>query len=141
MSDRILVVDDSEDVADALVRLLRTLGYEAEAVYDGQSALKQASEFQPDMAFIDIGMPGLNGYEVVQRIRQQPKNVHAILVALTGWSRPSDKKRAYESGFDLHVTKPMTIGMLNDLLALLDPSANLSGAPEIQQYRIPCDTE
>ena len=134
MSDRILIVDDSCDVADSLARLLTTLGYEAKAVYDGQSAIQQAAEFQPDMAFIDIGMPGLDGYEVVRRIRQQRSHIHIILVALTGWSQAADIQRAYNSGFDLHIIKPMGVDTLKGLLTLLDPAASESQATKI--YRL-----
>jgi len=134
VSDRILIVDDSCDVADSLARLLTTLGYEAKAVYDGQSAIQEAAEFQPDMAFIDIGMPGLDGYEVVRRIRQQRGHIHIILVALTGWSQAADIQRAYNSGFDLHIIKPMGVDTLKGLLTLLDPAASESQATKI--YRL-----
>jgi CheY-like chemotaxis protein len=122
VSDRILVVDDTKDVADALVRLLTVLGYEAIAVYNGARAIDAATDFQPDMAFIDIGMPGLDGYEVVRRIRQQRGHIHVILIALTGWTRAEDIQKAYNSGFDLHVAKPMNLDTLHELLALLDQS-------------------
>ena len=123
MSERILVVDDHRDSADSLVKLISALGYEAKAVYGGLEAVQQAKEFAPDMALIDIGMPGLDGYETVSRIRQQRASGHVILVAVTGRSEAEDKRRAYESGFDLHVAKPMTEQKLAELLALLDPSA------------------
>jgi CheY-like chemotaxis protein len=122
VTDRILVVDDTKDVADSLVRLLTTLGYEALAIYDGESAIREAAIFEPDMAFIDIGMPGLNGYEVVRRIRQQRGHIHVILVALTGWAQAADVQQAYNSGFDLHVAKPMNVAKLQELLKLLDPA-------------------
>ncbi len=134
MEDRILVADDNRDVADALVRLLTALGYEARAVYSGEEAVKAAAEFQPEMAFIDIGMPGLNGYDTVARIRQRGSN-HVILVALTGWTQREDKLRAYESGFDLHVAKPMTIDTLEELLALLDPTARTTSPERV--HRVP----
>jgi CheY-like chemotaxis protein len=123
MSERILVVDDERDAADSLARLIGSFGYEAKAVYDGEQAIEQAAEFLPDMALIDIGMPDLNGYETVTRIRQQRGSQHVILVAVTGWTREEDKRRAYDCGFDLHVAKPMSAEKLNELLALLDPSA------------------
>lgn len=123
MRERILVVDDERDTADSLARLIESLGYEAKAVYDGSQAIEQAGAFLPDMALIDIGMPDLNGYETVARIRQQRGSQHVILVAVTGWTREEDKQRAYECGFDLHVPKPMSAETLRELLALLDPSA------------------
>jgi CheY-like chemotaxis protein len=88
------------------------------------------------MAFIDIGMPGLDGYEVVRRIRQQRSQIHVIVVALTGWSQAADVQRAYNSGFDLHVAKPMGIDTLKELLKLLDPSDDLSESPALKQYRV-----
>jgi CheY-like chemotaxis protein len=123
MQERVLVVDDDRDSADSLAKLISSLGYEAKAVYDGQEALLLTAEFQPDMALIDIGMPGLDGFETVSRIRQQRGTVHVVLVAVTGWSRDEDKRRAYDCGYDLHVTKPMTLDKLKQLLALLDPAA------------------
>lgn len=130
MSERILVVDDDRDAADALVRLLNTFHFEAKAVYDGSQAIEQAAAFLPDMALIDIGMPDLNGYETVAQIRQQRGSEHVILVAVTGWTREEDKKRAYECGFDLHVSKPMSAETLKELLVLLDPSGNCAQAEQ-----------
>jgi CheY-like chemotaxis protein len=123
MNERILVVDDDHDAADALVRLINTFDCEARAVYDGSQAIEQAAEFLPDMALIDIGMPDLNGYETVARIRQQRGSEHVILVAVTGWTREEDKRRAYDCGFDLHVAKPMSAERLKELMELLDPGA------------------
>src|SRR5262245_11083340 len=119
--ERILVVDDDRATADTLALLIRTLGHEAKAVYHGESAIDQIAEFEPDMALIDVGMPGLDGYDTVAGMRQQPGGTHVILVAVTGWSRDEDKRRAYAAGFDLHVTKPMRCETLKELLALLDP--------------------
>ena len=122
MDERVLVVDDSRDAADSLARLIEAYGYQAKPVYDGEQAIEAAADFAPDMALIDIGMPGLDGYETVSRIRQQRGSTHVILVAVTGWTRDEDKRRAYECGFDLHVAKPLTDEALKELLALLDPT-------------------
>lgn len=121
MKERILVVDDERDAADSLVRLIQVLGYDAQAVYDGEEAIREVAKYLPDMALIDIGMPGLNGFETVSRIRQQRGNVTMILVAVTGWTREEDQRKAYEAGFDLHIAKPMTVETLKELLAILDP--------------------
>jgi CheY-like chemotaxis protein len=131
MNERVLVVDDDRDTADVLARLINAFGYEAKAVYSGLEAIEQAAEFLPDMAFIDIGMPDLNGYETVARLRQQRGSVQVILVALTGWSRDEDKRRAYDCGFDLHVVKPITAESLKELLALLDPAAAEVSNPDL----------
>jgi CheY-like chemotaxis protein len=126
MEERILVVDDDRDTADTMARLIRTLGYEAKAVYDGVHAVEEISTYAPDLALIDISMPEHDGYETVQRIRQQPEGLHVIVVAVTGWAREQDKCRAYEAGFDLHVTKPMGAETLKELLQLIDPAASSS---------------
>jgi len=123
MQERVLVVDDDRDSADSLAMLVNSMGYEAKAVYRGNEAIEVSSTFQPDMALIDLGMPGLDGFETVSQIRQQRGSVHIILVAVTGWSRDEDKRRAYDCGFDLHVTKPMTLEKLKEILALVDPAA------------------
>ena len=125
MNEHVLVVDDNRDTADGLARLINSFGYKARAVYGGQEAVDESAAFHPDMALIDIGMPDLDGYETVRRIREQRTNVHVIIVAVTGWSRDEDKRRAYEVGFDLHVAKPMDAGKLKELLALLDPESDL----------------
>jgi CheY-like chemotaxis protein len=130
MQERVLVVDDDRDSADSLARLIQELGYEAKAVYRGDEALDEVAGFQPDMALIDLGMPGIDGFETVSRFRQQRGAVHVILVAVTGWSRDEDKRRAYDSGFDLHVTKPMTLEKLKQLLGLLDPDGQ-GGPPRL----------
>src|SRR5438477_11492485 len=104
LNERILVVDDDRATADTLALLIRTLGCEAKAVYSGQAAIDAIGDFEPDMALIDISMPGRNGYETVAGIRQEEGGTHVILVALTGWSREEDKRRAYDAGFALHVT-------------------------------------
>jgi CheY-like chemotaxis protein len=131
VSERILVVDDDRPTADMQALLIGTLGYEAKAVYSGQDAVDQIITYEPDMALIDIGMPERDGYDTVASIRRQPGGTHVILVAVTGWSRDEDKRKAYESGFDLHVTKPMREDTLRDLLALLDPDGDSNSPAEI----------
>lgn len=126
--ERILVVDDDRATADTMALLVRTLGCEAKAAYSGEAAIELIADFEPDMALIDIGMPGCDGYETVAGIRRQPGGTHVILVAVTGWSRDQDKRRAYDAGFDLYVTKPMRVETLRDLLALLDPAIRSAAA-------------
>jgi CheY-like chemotaxis protein len=121
MSERILIVDDNRDAADGLAKLVSSYGYEAKAVYSGSDALEETATFQPDMALVDIGMPGLDGYETVTQLRQRRGNVHLIVVAVTGWTRDEDKRRAYECGFDLHVGKPLNTSALREVLELLGP--------------------
>ena len=130
MSERILVVDDNRDAADSLARLIRSFGLDAKAVYDGSEAIEATADFQPDMALVDIGMPGMDGFQTVSELRQRRGNVHLIVVAVTAWSRDEDKRRAYESGFDLHVPKPMTVERLKEVLELLGPLPEGTDLPE-----------
>jgi two-component system, chemotaxis family, CheB/CheR fusion protein len=117
MRARILVVDDDRDNADSLARLVGMLGYEAITAYSGPQAIEAAQDLCPEMALIDIGMPGMDGYETAARIRRLT-NDRTILVAVTGWSRQEDKQRATNSGFDLHFAKPLSLDALQDLLAI-----------------------
>jgi CheY-like chemotaxis protein len=122
MQERIFVVDDDRDTADTLARLIGLFGYEALAIGSGQEAIDHAASSPPEMALIDIEMPDMDGYETARRIRCLPDASHVILVAVTGWTRPEDKRHAYDCGFDLHIAKPLDLATLMDVLALLDPS-------------------
>jgi CheY-like chemotaxis protein len=114
---RMLVVDDQPDNANALKELLELLGHEAHALHDGLEAVNAAAAFRPDVIFLDIAMPKLNGYEAAQRIREQPWSKRMTLVALTGWGEDQHKARSQAAGFDFHLTKPMSIARLESLLA------------------------
>ncbi len=113
---RILVADDNKDTADSLQRVLQLYGYDVRVAYDGASALRMGAAFRPEVAVLDIGMPGANGYEVAREIRRQ-QGPQIKLVALTGWGQDGDRRRAMEAGFDFHLTKPVDPGTLNDLLS------------------------
>src|SRR5262245_27425390 len=116
---RILVVDDCHYVADASARLIAVCGYETKAVYGGWQAIEQASNFAPDMVLMDIGMPDLDGYEAAARIRRNLASSNVLLVAVTCFDQEQDRQRAYASGFDVHVPKPVSLATLYGLLALL----------------------
>jgi PAS domain S-box-containing protein len=103
---RVLVVDDNHDAADSLALLLKLAGQDVQAAYDGPSALTRAEEFLPHLVFLDLGMPGMDGYEVAQRLRQQPGGTKMLLVAVTGWGQEEDRRRSQEAGFDGHMVKP-----------------------------------
>ena len=103
---RILVVDDNRDAADSLAMLLRAFGHEVQAGYDGVEAVGAAVAFNPDVVFLDIGLPKLDGYEVARRIREQ-LGQDILLVAITGWGQEEDRRRSREAGFDHHLTKPV----------------------------------
>jgi CheY-like chemotaxis protein/two-component sensor histidine kinase len=113
---RILVVDDNVDAADGLKMLLELNGEQVRAAYDGESALKVAREFRPQVALLDVGMPRMDGYEVARRLKAAPETRQAALVAVTGWGQPEDRKRSSEAGFDLHLVKPVEPSELERLL-------------------------
>jgi PAS domain S-box-containing protein len=117
---RILVADDNKDTADSLQRVLQLYGYDVRVAYDGATALRLGASFRPEVAVLDIGMPGANGYEVAREIRKQ-QGPQIKLVALTGWGQEGDRRRAMEAGFDFHLTKPVDPGTLNDLLSEVAP--------------------
>jgi PAS domain S-box-containing protein len=113
---RILVVDDNVDSAESLSLLLRFAGHETHTVHDGLEAVKAAGWFRPDIVLLDIGLPKLNGYQAARRIRAQPWGRKLFLVAVTGWGQDEDKQRAREAGFDLHLTKPVDLARLEQIL-------------------------
>jgi CheY-like chemotaxis protein len=116
---RVLVIDDDHDVADSLVLLLETFGATARAAYSGAEGIEQIPQFKPELVFLDLGMPHLNGYETAAKIRQNPEGRSLTLVALSGWGQEEDVVRSREAGFDDHFTKPADIQALEDLLGRL----------------------
>jgi CheY-like chemotaxis protein len=104
---RVLVVDDNVDAAAMLSALVRTLGHEVVTVHDGIEALQVSEGFRPEVIMLDIGMPGMNGYEVARRLRQRNRTPQPVLVAVTGWGKPDDEMRSREAGFDAHLVKPV----------------------------------
>jgi CheY-like chemotaxis protein len=113
----VLVVDDDRDNADALVLVLRLEGYEPAVAYGGPAALALVAADPPAGALLDIGMPGMDGYEVARRLRRLPGMGGALLIALTGYGQEEDVSRCYEAGFDRHILKP---GDPEELHRLLD---------------------
>jgi signal transduction histidine kinase/CheY-like chemotaxis protein len=114
---RVLVVDDHEDTAEALSRLLQALGYETHTVNDGAAALAAAGEIKPDVALLDIGMLSMSGHELARCIRTQHWGKDALLIAVSGWGQEEDRRRAAEAGFDHHVVKPVDFDSLAALIA------------------------
>lgn len=114
---RILVVDDNEDAATSLSMLMKLNGHATHVEYDGLSALKAAAEFQPDVVLLDIGLPGLDGYEAARRLRQQPWGKRLLLIALTGWGEEGDRRKSGDAGFNCHLVKPVDHASLARLLA------------------------
>jgi PAS domain S-box-containing protein len=104
---RVLVVEDDPDGADTLAKLLRVNGHEVRTAADGPSALEAVRTFQPDVILLDIGLPGMSGYEIATRLRQLPGMATALLIALTGYGQQRDRDRSRQAGFDHHLTKPV----------------------------------
>jgi DNA-binding response OmpR family regulator len=114
---RVLVVDDNHDAGDSIAVVLQQLGAEVRVLRDGASALAAFDEFAPTVAILDIGMPGMNGYEVARRIRARADGAAVRLLALTGWGQEEDRRRAREAGFDHHLVKPAELSVLLALVA------------------------
>lgn len=116
---RLLVVDDNKDVATALATLLRLQGHDVQVVHDGQTALEVARAFRPALVFLDIGMPGMDGYEVARRLRSMHDLENCVLVAVTGWGQQEDRRRSAAAGFDYHLIKPLAAEVLQEMLSAL----------------------
>jgi CheY-like chemotaxis protein len=118
---RILVADDNRDAADTLVSLLRLSGHQVWVAYDGEAALREYEARRPGVVLLDIGMPGVSGYEVARRIRRTGASRDTtLLIALTGWGQSKDKANAAGAGFDHHLTKPVDVPALFKLLRMRD---------------------
>jgi CheY-like chemotaxis protein len=116
MPRRVMVVDDNVDAAAMLDMLLRSLGHETRVAHEGTAALRVAEEFRPDIVLLDIGMPGIDGYEVARRLRTLAKARPMRIVAVTGWGQEGDRERSREAGFDLHLVKPVDANELSRAL-------------------------
>jgi len=125
----IVVVDDNDDAASSMAMLLRLMGHEVSIEHDGESGLRRIEEEHPDIILLDIGLPGMSGYEVAERLRKTPAGRAAKLYALTGYGQDEDRRRSAETGFDGHLVKPVLPG---DLFALIEstPSAPRQGFPD-----------
>jgi signal transduction histidine kinase len=118
LPDLVLVVDDNEDAANSLAMYLDAIGATTDVAYDGEQALALVAEKRPPVAILDIGMPGMDGCELAQRLREDPRNEGMLLIALTGWGQPDDRARVTEAGFDHHLLKPPDIAQLMALLQI-----------------------
>ncbi len=114
---RLLVVDDNRDSANTLAALLETMGHEVRIAYDGAGAVALAAEYRPDGVFLDIGLPGMNGYDVARTLRSSPTVAHAKLIAFTGYGQDEDRRRVREAGFDYLLVKPAGVG---DIAKIID---------------------
>jgi signal transduction histidine kinase len=119
---RVLVVDDNTDAAASLAQLLKMEDYEVCTAADGEEAIEQARIFEPQIVFMDVAMPRLNGLEAARRIRALRHGKPVRIVALTGLGQPADRQRSYDAGMDDHLTKPVSLHALHSVLRTLDPS-------------------
>ena len=127
---RILVVDDNVDGAESMALFINIAGHKAEVAHDGPQALAALEHGMPDVIFLDIGLPGMTGYEVAQKIRSLPGGELVRIFALTGWGTEADKLKAKDAGFTEHLTKPVDLAHIERILATastgLSPSAAAS---------------
>jgi two-component system CheB/CheR fusion protein len=112
----VLVVDDNQDSAESLALLLRLEGHTVAVAFDGITALAEAAKFRPEAVLLDIGMPGMDGYQVVRELRAKEPTKSAVIVALTGYGQPEDRARGKAAGFDDHLTKPVDPSLLMKML-------------------------
>ncbi len=124
-SCRILVVDDNSDAADMLAILLEQLGHTISVAHDGDEALKLIGDHAPDLAVLDIGLPGMDGYELARRLRANPSTRDTRLIALSGYGQTSDKEQSKRAGFDAHLVKPIAF---NDLQQVIEQLASPGSA-------------
>jgi PAS domain S-box-containing protein len=126
LSKRVLVVDDHADAADSLAVLLRMEGHDVRVARNGPAAVEAAQADPPDVVLLDLGMPGMDGFEVARRLRQGPA-AKTFIAALTGWGQEEDRRRTREAGFDHHLVKPADPDDLRELLARIEPKAGAGG--------------
>jgi CheY-like chemotaxis protein/anti-sigma regulatory factor (Ser/Thr protein kinase) len=116
---RALVVDDNRDAADTLAMMLELMGHETRCIYDSRATLDTVRAFAPDVVFLDIGMPGMSGYDVARTLRATDTGSRPILVAVTGWGQADDRRRTAETGFDHHLVKPVDIATVQEICGAL----------------------
>ena len=112
----VLIVDDNRSAAEVLAAALDVLGHAARVAFDGREALASLAEFEPDLVILDIGLPGMDGFEVARAIRARPDMREVRIVALSGWGRPEDRRLSMEAGFDRHYAKPIGLDELEVIL-------------------------
>ena len=133
---RVLVVDDNLDLAQSLALLLEMSGHAVRTVHDGPSALEAALIERPEVVLLDIGLPGLDGFEVARRMRQQPDLNGVLLIAMTGYGHATDRQRSQEAGFDHHLVKPVDFDEVQKILTTVSQNAVLPAAKAAQQIGV-----
>jgi CheY-like chemotaxis protein len=127
----VLVIDDNHDAADSLAMVLGALGASVDVAYNGADGLAAFERHRATMVLLDIGMPGMNGYDVARAIRSRWPERDATLVAVTGWGQADDRQRARDAGFDHHLVKPADIDVLIGLMAAVDAEVDAKGKAEV----------
>jgi len=127
---RVLIVEDNVDMAESLATLLSSWGHEVHLAYDAASALAMAARARPEVVLSDLGLPGMDGYELARRLRAEPAFGKVVLVALTGYGRAEDQRRALDAGFDHHLVKPPDLARLAELLGRVATPAT-EGRPRV----------
>ncbi|MDB6041530.1 MAG: two-component hybrid sensor and regulator [Gammaproteobacteria bacterium] len=117
---RLMVIDDNKDAAESMSMLLELWGHEVVCAYDGRTALEAAAKYHPDAVFLDIGLPGMSGYEIAERLRELPESARAVLIAITGYGQDDDRRRSRDAGIDHHLVKPVAPETLHNLLDSLE---------------------
>jgi CheY-like chemotaxis protein len=120
---RILIVEDNQDSALSLKMLLEVLGHVVDVVHDGEEAIASAAALRPNVILMDIGLPGLSGYDAARRIRSDCKGSPLVIIALTGWGQEEDRRRSADAGIDHHLVKPLDLAKLRQILASAPPPA------------------
>jgi CheY-like chemotaxis protein len=128
---RILVVDDNVDTARGMVRLLKLLGNETVAAHDGQAAIEAARTFRPDFVLLDIGLPGMDGYQVASTLREDDFSKDAVIIAVTGYGQDEDRRRTLAAGFDHHLVKPVNF---DSLIALIGRPTYVEGRSDPAEH-------
>jgi PAS domain S-box-containing protein len=126
LSFRVLIVEDNVDAADSLAMLVKAAGYDVRTIHNGQAALKVAQDYAPHAILLDIGLPGLNGYEVAKWIRSQPDLEGTMLIALTGYGQNGDRQTSLAAGFNHHLVKPASFKTIRQVLATLSPTPDVN---------------
>jgi CheY-like chemotaxis protein len=114
---RVLLADDNQDFTASFALMLRGMGHDVIEAHDGVEALRAAGSVLPEIAFLDIGLPKMNGYDLARSLRANPETRAAVLVAVTGWGQDEDRQRAADAGFDLHLVKPVEPSQIESIFA------------------------
>jgi CheY-like chemotaxis protein len=123
---RVLAVEDNADSRDMTRTMLELNGHEVRAVPDGAQGIEEAASWKPDVILLDIGLPGMDGYEIARRLRANPALTGTRIIALTGYGQADDARRAFAAGFDMHLTKPVEPEALEEALAASSSQAQAS---------------